>query len=50
MTAQQQTDLRRAHAASVAAQAKAKRESAEYDAAQQERAAQQQQQQRKGTP
>ena len=28
MTAQQQTDLRRAHAASIAAQAKAKRESA----------------------
>ena len=43
MNTQQQTDLRRAHAASLAAQARAKRESAEYDAAQQERAAQQQQ-------
>ena len=36
MTAQQETDRRRAHAASLAAQAKAKRDDAAYDA-QQER-------------
>ena len=39
MTAQQQTDLRRAHAASLAAQAKAKRDDAAYDAQQQTDAA-----------
>ena len=56
MTAQQETDRRRAHAASVAMQAKAKRDDAAHDA-QQERLrmldklrAQEQQKEKRGAP
>lgn len=56
MTAQQQTDLRRAHAASLAAQARIRRENAAYDRRQDYlrgktlRQIAAQQQQKKGAP
>lgn len=50
MTAQQETDRRRAHAASVALQARIKRENAAYDAQQERLRTEEQQKEKRGAP